>query len=377
MTSARRLLAGGGAALLSLLLVAPPAPAAEEPTVEWTRPTADNVYLKAPEPLTGTVNGPERDPIKSITFTLDPVDPNIGNCPASIPTDKATIEYNTPEAPPFNFQVPVDVPCNRRYEVTTTITKANIVEGGSCLVNCDIDVPAFEFAVAIPPARVAGLAATPYDPATKQVKLDWARLGPEPADFLRYEVRVDPPGAGPDNAQVVPVGGDTSFVYTVADSDQGPHNFRVRAVRDGPDDNGAQQTVPGAYSDNVQDGPEPPAGAPPPADESGLDPSTPGTNRGGPAAKPKTRTTADTGFNKNLPFDPNQTTTVPPTSSSTAAPPPPEDAAVLAIDDNRDQDTRRATVVPVAGGLVLLMGAAHLRLLSKRAEEPEIPIRYR
>ncbi|MGI9120229.1 MAG: hypothetical protein ACR2G7_08950 [Acidimicrobiales bacterium] len=378
MTSARRLFTAGGVALVSLLLVAPPAPAAEDPTIEWTRPTTDDVYLRSPEPVTGTVNGDTDDPIKSITFTLDPVDPNVGPCPASIPEDDKTIEFDPPKAPPFDFEVPVGVPCNRRYKVTATLTRPGLSIGGLCgLRQCEVPVEAFEFAVAIPPGRVTGLAATPYDPATKQVRLTWDRLGPEPPDFLRYEVSIDPPGTANSKILSPDPDNEPSFVYTVADGDQGPHNFRVRAVRKGPDANGPDSEVFGPASGNVQAGPEPPPGQPPSAEPGGgFDPS-PGTNNAGPPAKPRTRTTADTGFSKNLPFDPSQTTTVPPTSSTTAAPPPPEDAAVLAIDDNRDQDTRRATVVPVAGGLVLLMGAAHLRLLSKRAEEPEIPIRYR
>jgi hypothetical protein len=125
----------------------------------------------------------------------------------------------------------------------------------------------------------------------------------------------------------------------------------------------------------VQAGPEAPPGAPP-AEAPGTGFAGPGPAGGGKAPKAKTRPTVDTGFSKNLPFDPSQTTVAPPTSSSTPASPP-EDAAVLAIDDNRDQGSRRATLVPIAGGMVLLMGAAHLRLLSKRAEESEIPIRSR
>ncbi|MDQ3461613.1 MAG: hypothetical protein M3471_01050, partial [Actinomycetota bacterium] len=71
-------------------------------------------------------------------------------------------------------------------------------------------------------------------------------------------------------------------------------------------------------------------------------------------------------FEETLPFDPSQTTLPPPTTTE-----PPEDAAVLAEFDDPTQDDRRATLVPVAGGLALVVGAMHLFLLSKRAGEPE------
>lgn len=370
MTAARRLLTAGSLALLSLLLVAVPSGAQAEgkPTVEWTRPPEGDVYLRTPGPLTGRVTGTEADEISKLEFALEPVDGD--GCAASFKDGKDTMDFEPPEALPYDFELPVDVPCNRRYKVTTTITRVGVL--GVCLppdTDCTNTSGPFDFAVAIPPAKVAGLAASPYDPATKVVKLTWNELDSKPADFIRYEVFINPPGGGTDNAKVEPASG-TSFEYTVADSDQGPHNFQVRAVRDGPDDTGDDATISGPPSDNVQAGPEAPPGAPPP--------ENPGTGFAGPgpASGGKTRPTVDTGFSKNLPFDPSQTTVAPPTSSSTPASPP-EDAAVLAIDDNRDQGSRRATLVPIAGGMALLMGAAHLRLLSKRAEESEIPIRSR
>ncbi len=111
----------------------------------------------------------------------------------------------------------------------------------------------------------------------------------------------------------------------------------------------------------------------PPASSSASSRASANRGGGGGAAPARrgTAATIDDGFNRNLPFDPSATTTIPASPDSV----PPEDAAVLAIDDDStDEDSRRATMVPIAGGLALMMAAVHLRLLAKRAAEPELPI---
>ena len=94
-----------------------------------------------------------------------------------------------------------------------------------------------------------------------------------------------------------------------------------------------------------------------------------------PAPTGRTRTTSNI-FEETLPFDPSQTTL--PAPPGTVGEADEGQAAVLAeFDDESSEDRRRATLVPIAGGLALVMGAMHLFLLSKRASEPEIPITRR
>ncbi|MDP8988238.1 MAG: hypothetical protein M3N11_07830, partial [Actinomycetota bacterium] len=187
---------------------------------------------------------------------------------------------------------------------------------------------------------------------TKEVRLTW---NPNPeVDLLGYRVLRNPPGRNgfeplPDlftAPEFLDVGIDAR------------HGYQVVAVREGPDG-----PIEGKASAAVTAGPEPPA----PRLRSTPAPRRAPAGGNRPVVRRRTPTTVDTGFSKNLPFDPSQTTT-------TQLPTDPEgNAAVLAEFDD-DDDDRRGTLVPIAGGLALLMSAVHVRLLSKRLGEDDLPI---
>ncbi len=359
--SGRRLLAAAGAAVFGLLLVATPASAAE-PTVDWTNPTDEDPVITTTNGLVlkGTITGDAGDKIRNVSFALLPVgpaEPDGDPCRAVIDGEPTfTPERPTPETPqtvPVDFEAPLKVPCNRTYEISATITYCAVA------LTCEVDVAteettaSLEFEVAIPPAQVTGLNAA-YDPATKEVRLTW---NPNPeVDLLGYRVLRNPPGR--DGFEPLPeLFTAPEFLDIGIDA---PHRYQVVAVREGPDG-----PIEGKVSAAVTAGPEPPAPT--------LS-STPAPRRAAgsrPAVRKRTPTTVDTGFSRDLPFDPNQTTT----SQLPATTEPDGQAAVLAeFDDDEGDDDRRATLVPIAGGLALLMSAVHLRLLSNRVGEDDIPI---
>ena len=377
MTPVRRLLGASGAALLLVILAAPPAAAAAEPTVTWSRPTVDEPVLEAPGSITGTIASRAEDSqtIEQVEFELipevaadDPEDP----CFVDFPEDQRVQTFSG-ENGSETFEVDLDFRCNRAYELVATVTYGEPLVGGVSIGTKTVTAGLF-FDVAIPPGPVSGLAAS-YDPATKQVALRW-EANPE-VDLVGYLVERNPPGAEPftsvNGGQPIT---STSFTETITVEDE--YRYRVTAVRSGPD---ADSQIRGKPSGVVTAGPERPEptvpDVPPPntrraapdrADGAAKRPS--GGNRSA-TPRPRTRTTVDDGFTQSLPFDPSETTTVPPTST----PVPSGDAAVVArVDEGSDDDARRDTLVPIAGGLALVMGAVHLRLLSKRASEPEIPV---
>ncbi|MGI8759569.1 MAG: hypothetical protein ACR2K0_09720 [Acidimicrobiales bacterium] len=375
MTPAWRLLGASGAALLMVLVVASPA-AAAEPTVTWARPTVDEPSLKAPGSITGTIatRAADRQTIEQVEFDLiaegaadDPEDP----CFVDFPEDQRIQTFSGDNASE-TFEVDLDFACNRAYELVATVTYGEPLVGGVS-VGTKTSTAGLFFDVAIPPAPVSGLAAS-YDPATKQVGLSWGAN--TEVDLVGYLLERNPPGSEPfsfvNGGQPIT---QTSFTETIAVEDE--HRYRVTAVRRGPD---ADSQIRGQPSGVVTAGPERPEPTVPdavapntrraPDGTAGAAKRPSGGNRAA-APRSRTRTTVDDGFAQRLPFDPSQTTTVPPTST----PEPSGDAAVVArVDGGTDDDDRRDTLVPIAGGLALVMGAAHLRLLSKRASEPDIPI---
>lgn len=357
MNPARRLVGAVAAGVLGLLLAASPA-GAVDPTVEWTRPTIREPVLRAQEPITGSVTTRAEDDqgVTGLEFELmpgtlstDPEDP----CLVDVPEDERLQEF--PERPPsVTFDLDLTFPCNLAYELRL------VVRYDEELVA--VPVPettedTLSFSVAIPPPPVEGLTAA-YDPATKKVDLSWAAQ--DDPDFLRYEVERNPPG--PEG--FLPLGTATGATYADTLTLDEEHRYQVTAVYRGPEGSELR----GEPSAAVAAGPDTPEPTIPdaPADRRrGTGGSTAG---GGAAARPRTRATVDDGFGRNLPFDPNATTSLPPTRV------PAGDAAVVAQFDDSDEDDRRGVLIPVAGGLALIVGAAHLALLSKRAAEPDIPI---
>ncbi len=340
-------------------------------TMEFGQPAPSDPYFRSTDDGNVVVRGrvTSKDPIESVSFAFDPPLGDADECSGSFVNEPGQLTVDPGEMS-ATFELVIAAPCNRSHAVTATVTHKDPLVLGVARPRPETSGPV-RFGVAVPPAPVQDLEAT-YDAASKKVNLTWAPNS-EP-DIVGYRVEGNPPG--PDGFQ--PIGGtvlETNFTDTLTVDEE--HRYRVVAVRSGPD--ATIREVLGEPSDIITAGPDRPeptvpdttvVRAPPSASRGG---SAAGGNRGGSAARPSrgSVTTVDNGFTKDLPFDPRQTTTVP----ASPSPVPPEDAAVLAIDDDRAQeDDRRATLVPIAGGLALMMGAVHLRLLSKRAAEPELPV---
>lgn len=362
MTPAHRRRLAAAASILWMLAIAAPVWAAATMTV--TSPSGSPPTFTSSAPITGTLKVEGEERLRQADFSLSRV-PEGDRCATEIAEGQRTLSMVDNNATEADFSLDVALPCNGDYELAAKVTYAEPVAAGVSLSE-EVEDETFRFGVAIPPAEVKGLEAT-YEPEGKKVKLTWSPNS-EP-DIIGYRIERNPPG--PDGFKPLPgTVVDTTFTDTL-DIDE-EHRYRVVALRPGP---GASQIAgePSALVAAGPDGPEPTV-----PDATLLRPPPAATGRSGSGAKtntvPQARrgpvTTIDDGFGKNLPFDPSQTTSIPDAPAV-----PPEDAAVLAIDDNpSDVDGRRATLIPIAGGLALLMAAVHMRLLSKRAAEPELGV---
>ncbi len=375
MITARRLAAAAAAGVLTLLAVPTPAQAADpDPTVEWTTPTDNDSILDEQGPLKATVApGGAQHTVEEVEFELVPQTPsNDPEDPCFVDLDDQAVQPVSNGGMPQDFVLDVRFPCNRVYDITATVpfeTRGPVGLAGDVGSTSGEATDTVKLSVAIPPVEVEGLEAT-YDPGTREVRLTWAP-NPEP-DLVGYFVERIPPGQ-PGFSRV----GDEPMTGTsFTDPDIGEqHRYRVIAVRKGPGPRRIE-SEPTRSVTSGPDTPEPTGPDVPPPNQSRPDPPSRSSgagnqsNRGGSGTPGQTRTTSNI-FEETLPFDPSQTTTTTPQSSE-----PPEDAAVLAEfdDDLSDAEQQRATLVPVAGGLALLVGAMHLFLLSRRAGESDIPM---
>lgn len=373
MTAACRL-AAAVVGVLSLLAIAPPASAAE-PLVKWTRPSLDENVLRQPGAVSGTITGEEDHTITGASFEI------VADPPVEGPADPCAVEpidnivydgVNRTES----FEIDVKFPCNGVYELVATIDyEEPLVDavGPVTMTPKTIETRPLRFSVAIPPAPVQALEAS-YDQASKEVGLTWAPNSE--VDLLGYFVERNP--SGPEGfSRITPglLGADmTSFTDPGIEEE---NRYQVVAVRRGAQPDSQLAGDPSSW---VAAGPERPEPTLPdlPPPNSGA-PSDPGGSSGDggnttrrPAPPSRSRSNSNI-FEETLPFDPSRTTIAP---ADTA---PPEDAAVVAeFDDASSDDDRRATLVPIAGGLALVVGAMHLFLLSKRAgEPPDIPMSSR
>lgn len=362
MTVLRRLPAAATAGMLALFTLAPPASAAE-PMVEWTRPTIAEDVLREPGSITGTITGEEGQGIENVGFELIPETPASGpDDPCFVEPPDSTLVFSG-DSPSETFDLDLVFPCNRSYELVATVDYSD----GSLtdVLGTEAVTSSIDFSVAIPPAKVAGFEAT-FDEGTREVRLTWAP-NPEP-DILGYFVERNAPGpegfvrTGPE--MLPPDQG--SFTDPGIEDE---HRYRVTAVRRGPVS--PQDQIQSKPSSVLTAGPErteptlpddiPAPNSRPPAPSGGGGSSS---RRAAPAPS-QTRPTSNI-FEETLPFDPSQTTL-----PQSLPDEPPEDAAVLAEFDDEAPADQRATMVPIAGGLALVVGAMHLFLLSKRAGEPE------
>jgi hypothetical protein len=363
MRAVRRLTAAAAAGILGLMVLAPPASAAD-PMVEWTRPSLEDSILEEPGFLTGTITGEETQTIESLEVEITNVAEDTPDQPCVVEDPPTKVLGGTSSE---SFELDLEFPCNGTYEIEGTVgfrDTAGVV--GAVVPSSETTIASVTFSVAIPPTRVEGFETT-YDEGTKEVRLNWAPNAE--ADLIGYYVERNPPGPeGFSRITPDPLGPDqTSFTDPGIEDE---HRYRVVAVRRGPR---TDSQIQGEPSSVVAAGPE--RTEPTLPDDisapNSRPPASAGGSGGGGSTQRATRAPSPSRPNSNifeetLPFDPSQTTLPPPTTE------PPEDAAVLAeFDDEPTQDDRRATLVPVAGGLALLVGAMHLFLLSKRAGEPE------
>lgn len=366
MSLLRRLGGAGAATLLGLLTLVPPA--AAEPTLTWTQPTVEDSVLDRAGPIRGTIEGEEGETVEQLAVDLV-AEPPADGPPCQPDAPDSTLVY-TDGNRLEDFELDVRFPCNGRYRITATVTYGN--DGlTNTLVRPEPVTSTLNFSVAIPPGQVQGLSAD-YDGESKEVRLSWAANGE--SDLLGYVVERNPPGPegfsriGPE--LIAP--GETTFTDTGIEDE---FRYQVLALRRGPDQN---SQIPSEPSQLVTAGPERTTPTLPddlPAPNSRPPSATGGRPRATPTPAPtapggRTRTTSNI-FEESLPFDPSQTT-VPP--STTEADTDGQASVVAEFDDEAPEDRRRATLVPIAGGLALVMGAMHLFLLSKRAGEAELPV---
>lgn len=375
MSGARRLIAAVGAGVLALLAVAPPAFAA--PSLTLTGPSGEPPVFDE----TGEFDGRQGvivvqgaisadNPIESVSFAFDPpVEGGAPGCEGEIIEQPAFIpDPDDQQDKTGTVELVLTSPCNRTSEMRATIVHQDLAVGVGRPAPAEAKG---QFSVAIPPRQVRGLRAG-YDAATREVRLDWAP-NPEP-DLIRYYIERDPEGRDPvTRIGEVPAGG-TSFVDPNVG---GEFRYQVTAVRRGA---GPGEEIEGDGSLPQKAGVPAPGptvpDTPPPATGDSGPPSrgAAGSSSGGGGSTPRSRAPSSNIFEETLPFDPSRTTTIP--ADRPAPTDARGDAAVLAeFDDGvSDEDQRRATLVPVAGGLALIVGALHLFLLSRRAGESDIPI---
>lgn len=400
MTPARRWATLVGALTFLLALTATPAGAAA-PEVRWTSPSHADPVVRDRGPLRGEASDPDGGGIETITFTLEPdqaMDPE-DPCRPSIREGDQVQTYAG--SPAVSFAVGVDLPCNGTY-VSTAVVRTRPAgpfdeqNQASAVLRFDAAVPplpvsglrgragsepppddAAQEQVPPPPSEVDGVAPEDGDEdwVPQVVTLTWD-ANPEP-DLLRYEVH----RAAPDRP-FRPIGsveaGHTRYRDDVTGSRGGTYRYRVYSVREGPGsatevvvaEEPAETSVdvPGRRTATSPDGTTTTtqAGSGSPSRD-----TAPGARSRGPVRR-SPPTTRDTGFESTLDFGelPDPAPDVPEDEGPQAD--PGDDAAVARFDD--DDPMPMDLLAPVAGSLVLIMGAVHLRHLAKRASEQPDPV---
>ena len=350
------------------ILVAMPASPAFADSVNITEPGGGAVLNSASVTVAGRAEVPP--PTLSIPLTtLESVIVTVG--------DKTVTAANCSGRTSCDFRATFTLPLNGPY-------KADVVAKPNGLLAGDASKESRSFAVAAPPARP--VLAVPKVTDARNVELSWTR-NTEP-DMLYYAVFRKDPGASTS----IQVGGKVAqpasgsrvtFVdTTIPGVAGGEYSYQVVAVRNGasgsvdtekPSDPSAAGTatlpVSSSTSSSAVPGPGAPAAGPTttvrPGAAAGVDLSGFLSSRSQPVTLPAITVPEppDTGFSGSLPFgappgeelEEGEAEAVPPRSSP--------GSSVISIDAGRP-------LVPVAGGLVLLLLAMHLRLLGRRVKEP-------
>ena len=370
---------GAVAALLLSVLVATPAPpaGAEEggPAITIDSPRAEPPLESASVTVSGSASSATLYRMKDVTLTIG-----------------SETRTKTCAESPCSFSWTVTRPANGRYDFKLVATQALPLVGTAGPSN----ERSRSFFVAAPAAKP--VLDPPKVNEARNTELSWTR-NTEP-DMLYYALfRKDPGGS-----KYLPVGttipqptSGSKVSYTDSTTSAftgGEYSYQVVAVRKGAGGAWPAEIASEPSSVRVATVPAPPAttsttgvGAPPGSPAAGAGPTTtakPGTSAGvdlsgflSTRSQPVTLPAItvpeppDTGFQGNLPFGAR-----PPGEELEEG----EEEAVLPDDARRSIISRISPgrpLVPVAGGLVLLLLAMHMRVLNHRikvAPEKDLPV---
>lgn len=357
--------AGALAALAAALLTATPAaPAGAQPVITVDRPAEGVVLDSATVTVSGRVEaGTALSTFKDVTLTLNGT------------------TFNAPcQNPPCNFTWSPSLPLNGRYELSVSATEQTLIlDGGRSTLTRN-------FVVDAPPAKP--MLDAPRITDARTVELSWGR-NTEP-DMLYYAVfRKDPAGTtylpvGRVNQPTT--GAAVGFIDATTTLNGGEYSYQVVAVRKG----GAKAETASAPSSakaaavpapptttTAASAPGSPAGqaaapAPKPGAAAGVDLSgfLASRRQAAPAPPPTILEPPDTGFKGALPFGAAPPSDQIEEGQADAVPPSGRSTSIVGLDVGRP-------LVPVAGGMILLLLAMHMRVLSRRlrpAVERDLPI---
>lgn len=343
----------------------------------WTDPSPSGtnddgwpvVYLEEARTLSGQVS--HANGIQRVTAVLvpDPDDPPPDGCDPTM--SPVTAEQNGTTA---TFHIDAGFPCNLEYDLKAT---AQAASGGALRGTPPPYQMPLAVIVAIPPAPVGTVTATATaDGTTRSVKLEWP-ANQEP-DLLGYLVQRTAHDKTVALGQVD--AGDTLEYVDDSPASGTSNRYDVVAVRRGPNAEIKQVTsTPTSVSVDVASREtDASSGSTSGGGESGLTtvvtgrPSTGRPDaqslssvraRGGNGAPSGPPTTFDSGFQGTLPFK---------TGDQSAASPVPsgDDPAVVATFDEGGRESifgSKGAMTFIAGGLAVLVGAAVLFYVSRRA----------
>jgi hypothetical protein len=379
--------AAGVAALAIGLCVAAGAPAAAqlEPVQRWSgtwdqvsgfESTIDTVTLSGEITYnrTPTSDDPAPPPsIDSIELSIEALD-DVAGCTVPDPEQISPIEVDEPNPEPpdpsldpaLNQTVrftssDIELGCNGPYLATLT------AKAGSPSPNARVFEMTLPFGIGVVPPSVNGL--TGLLNSDRTTALDWnpayKTASATPPDFLGYRIERSA-GGGPYIAIGDVGSSSTAFTDAAVPAAGGEVLYRVRAMRYGPsgpdDPTLSAEAASEAISFDVAPVPStsttfrPPvqAGAP----VTGSRPGQPGQ----PVLPRSSTAPVDTGYNPTLDYgvEPGEADAVLPDDELAAG------SVIQRFTDDAGQ--RRALLVPVAAGLVLLGWAMHIRFLTRQAQ---------